>query len=213
MVSSIEDFNKFIVSHAKQITDAIISANKEQNDALNTQARAKAKKRTISSLMNDFVSHNLEENLAGKSGIQIKHHYNQLHIIFSPDFIMKCKKSERGRISFSNTQLMFNFMHQLPSMLPGMPDLATNIVLIYEWNIARTEIQKIAIQCPNGKNSYLWEVPIPLTTAPELLPQTQTQEIISLPTEIKRIMPKSKRIKKSKKGLVNKNEQRKEFKS
>ncbi len=98
MVTSKEDFEKFILKHVTQIRNAIISANEEQISALTGQARAKAKKRTISSLMNDLVTHNLEVGLSDTSEITIKHHYNQLVIILSSDYILKCKKSETVKL-------------------------------------------------------------------------------------------------------------------
>lgn len=212
MTASKDNFEKFILNHAAKIREAILSANTEQLAALNGQSRAKAKKRTIASLMNDLVTHNLEERLVGSTGIIIRHPYNQLVVIFSPDYILKCKKSERGKISSNNTQLMFDFMHQLPLMLPDMPAPATNIFLTYEWNKARTEIQKIVIRCPNGQNDYIWEVPIPITAEQESMPKMQP-ETPNIPTQTKKIVPKAKRIKKSKRGLIDKNEQGKENQS
>jgi len=206
MVASLEDAQEFVLDYAQRFLDAIISANEEQKTSLSPRARAKTKKRSISSLMNDIVAFNLIEKLSDIPGIKFDLSYNQLKIIFSPNFILKCKKSENGKISYINTQSMFDFMHQLPTMLPNMPSPATNIFLVYEWNKTRTEINKVAIQCPAGKHSNFWEVPIALPSEP--LPQITNPIPTATPLETGRVIPKPKKIKKLKnsKGLGN-NEQ------
>jgi hypothetical protein len=211
-VTSNDEANKAIVKYSYKFLQSITAGSEELRNALAPGALAKARKRTISSLMNDLVTHNLREKLSDSPKIQFIEKHGQLKIVLPEGFLMKCKQSNRKRLSFINTQLMFEFMNQLPLMLPGMPSPLTNIVLTYQFNKARTEIEKISILCPADERNYYWELPI--TEVTELLPAIESQQAPELPAEPKRVVPKARRTKKFKKGAMKKDEQqRKEDKS
>jgi hypothetical protein len=205
IVASDDEANKALVKYFRKFLQSITAGSEELRNALTTEARAKARKRTISTLMNDLVTHNLREKLSDSPQIKFIDKYGQLKVVLPEGFLMKCKQSKRKRLSFINTQLMFEFMNQLPLMLPEMPSPLTNIILTYQFNRARTEIEKVSLLCPADERNYYWELPI--SGVPELLPAIEHQQAPELPAEPKRVVPKARRTKKSKKGLMGKNEQ------
>lgn len=215
MVVSVNEANKALLSYLDIFRDAILEANEEQKTALTPESRAKIPKRGISTIMNALVTHRLRANLTGLQGVEIKEKYAQTQITFSHNFLMKCKQSRYRRISFIETQLMLGFMNQLQTMFPRMPSPITNIVLTYQWNRTRTEIEKISILCPADEHSnYHWEIDVPLEGGHQTIPNIQPQQPPVLPVETKRIIPKAKKVQKSKDGAVRKYEQqRKEDKS
>lgn len=209
MFSSDDNANKSMAKYLKDFYQSVMSGKDELKDALSPSARAKAKKRTISTLMNDLVTHNLHEKISNSfPQVRYSSSYGQLKLIFPEGFLMKCKQSNRKRLSFISTQTMFAFMNQLETMFPGMPSPYTNIVLTYQFNKTRTEIEKMSLVCPANEHKYRWELPVAFT--PEMLPITESEslEVSEQPIEPKRIVPKAKNVKKSKKGTVKKDEQK-----
>jgi hypothetical protein len=209
LVASADDAGKTLANYLDIIRKAVLRANEQQKNALSVEARAKMPKRVISGVMNALVSHELRTNLSNLPGIVIRQPYAQTQIIFSSEFLMKCKLSKRKRISFIQTRLMLDFMNQLQSAFPDMPSPVTNIVLTYEWNDARTEIVRISIDCPANETDYYWTMEIPLEATAQTVPPQIPQLPPQLPSETQRIKPKANRIKKSKKGIT-KDEQGKE---
>ena len=213
MVASKDEAYKTLIGYVDVFKNAILEANEEQQKALTIESRAKIGKLGISVIMKDLIGHRLRANLEGLPGVSVKVRYAQTQITFSSSFLMKCKQTSNGRINFIETQLMLGFMNQLQSMFPGMPSPITNIVLTFKWNKARTEIVMISILCPaNEHNAYHWKLDIPLTTSPQMEPMMQPEPAPDLPTEVKRIVPKksvkkSKRNRKSKRGLSDRDGQ------
>jgi len=205
IVASDDDAYKGLQKYFPVFIQAIIEAQKELSNALVPEVRAKVRKRTTSTLMNDISTFNLMSQLLGSEGVGIRNRNGQLQYLFSEGFFMKCKQSKRKRFSFINTQTMFEFMHQLKTMFPGMPPKVTNILLTFQFNKTRTQVEKIAILCPADERNYYWELPIPFEMTPDFAPLFPIPE---LPLGSKpRVVPKAKNTKKSKKGRVKKDGQ------
>ncbi len=215
MVALQDDVYKSLSPYFEQFIKCIQDANKEQRDAIVPESRGKAKKRTISTLMNDIVSHNIRKTFTGVSGFEVIERYSQTQIRFSSELLIKTKQSKNNKIHFIPTQLALDFLEQVEQLkLHDMPSAITNLILTYEWDITRTNIIKISFLCPVNKRDYHYEIPVAIVTVPEFAVDSRTIEHNEL--KQKRVQPKIKKNRKTNKqnGDSNNNgKQRKANKS
>ncbi len=205
--TAVEELSPYFQS----ILECVLSANEEQQEALLPSARAKIRKRTQSSLMSDLVVHNLRANLDNIPDISFKEKYGQLQVIIrsgDSGYRLKTKQLKNRKLSFIPTQLAMEFLYQVGQLeLPNMPAPLTNLILTFQWNRARTEIESVSIMCPDSINSYKWEISIP--TSPISKPQIIAPE---LPVEkTKRVQVKNGTSKEQSKKTIrgsNGNEKR-----
>lgn len=200
MIVPHDEANKVLAPYFQKFLQCILKANEEQNTAIIPGARAKTRKRTISGLMNDLVTHNLRSELLDSPGITIKERYGQLQIVISTGssgFLMKTKQTNRRKpLSFIPTQLALDFVYQLEQLqLPNMPSPLTNIILTYQWNKARTDVERVSIRCPSDELNYSWEIPIPVVQVPHLVAPTE-----DVPGSEKRVTTKKRNVRKTKKN-------------
>ena len=181
----------------------IIDANNELQ-GIPAGLRAKSRKRSFSTIMNDVVTHNLRANLADFPEVKTRDRYGQLQILFSSEYLMKCKQANsKGTLSYTQTQLALDFINQL-QMLPGMPEPITNIILTYIWDRTRTIIERVKVVCPLNKHVNKWEIVIsgpmerPMPASP-ILPIDYNP-----PSQTKRVVPKKKKVTKIKVRKDNK---------
>ena len=225
MQASHEDGQSDLGRHLLELGQCVSRAKEQLNDMLskNPEYAAKIRKRSHSNVMNDFVTHNIRERFTDAEEVILKERYGQLQVIFSCKYVMKSKKSDNlKRLSFIPTQLALGFMRQVRQLeLPNMPEPTTNIVLTWQFNKTRTDIEKVAIVCPASKNTFLWTLEIPLRpeyALPTIPTPTAPQPIAGNSLGTKRVVPKrpgvgKKRVKDMKiiQGeLRNNNEERRE---
>ncbi len=192
MVVSLEYANSKLEKYFKTFVTCILDANKEEMDSIKIEVRAKMRKRSLSSLMNDIVIHNLRERLADYPKLNFRDTNGQLKVIFPEGFAMKSKQANsRQLVSMIDTQAALNFIFNNGQFaLEGMPERLTNIILSYTWNKARTEIIQISLICPANKEHSYWQRIISLQTeTTELLPQNNSPETTNQ-IEKKRVTPK-----------------------
>lgn len=205
MVATQEDSYNLLAKYFPILLQSVLDGNEELQKGLPPEIRAKAKKRSISNLANDIITHNLSKNLDDYPGIKYSNKFDQLKVIFPEGYLLKCKQAKSNRLSFIPTQIMFEFMNQLQLAFPGMPLPYTNIVLTFQFNKTRTAVESVNLICPADKTKLHWDIPFNISTT--TIPQQEMIETQEFSPEIKRITPKPKNIKKTKKGTVKKDEQ------
>lgn len=191
MIASQDDVYKSLSPYFDAFTKCILDGNKEQKKALNSAVRAKARRRTISGLMNDLISHEIRERFVGIPGVEVNERYAQTQLTFSSNYRLKIKQSKNRKLSFISTQLAMEFLNQVGQLqLPNMPSPVTNLILTYEWDNTRTNIVKTSLLCPATASEYHWELPITVTTMAEII--TEAEPIVDSTKEIRRVKPKQK---------------------
>lgn len=178
-----------------------------QYNALPDDIKAQARRRSQSSLMNDFMVAGLRNSLLSFPEVTTSERYGQTIIsvkLSNCTANIKCKKiNKRRQISFIATQIAMEFMNNLPHQLSYL-DPKINLFLGFQWNNIRTEIEKIYILHPDGANHFDWECEItkPSEAIPTLLPPIEA--IDNRPVR-KRVKPKNKKqySKNKKRGILD----------
>lgn len=152
---------------------AIVAESVDDFRQLPAHQRAVYRTRTRANIINDHMTQRAVRALSGVPGLQLKFQRGQLQITVKDKLRIVLKKLDhRLRPTSIPTQQAMNFVNQMQSAMPGMPDAVTNVVVGYQWNVLQTGLNGVYIVCPHGRqNDWVLEITqpggvVPLAVAP-----------------------------------------------
>lgn len=183
-----EETTAILAPFFDKIRECITSAI-EEYQSMDAEKRSKFKKRTRSSIINDFMVFNANKELSNMSGILFSNRRGQFNVFIEDKFRLRFKKLDhRLRSSNIPTRSAQKFTNQVPEEMPGMPYPVTNIIAGYQWSDLQIGSQDAFMVCPDGKRNR-WELKISLSTAPGVV-ISPTSESEPLVTQGKRVVLK-----------------------
>lgn len=167
----------------------------DQYNAVPDTIKAQTRRRSQSSLMNDFVVAGLRRTLLGLPGVSTYDKYGQTIFVISLSSCavnLKCKKVDRRlRISYIPTQMAMRFLDN-PTCQSSYLNPAVNFIVGILWNDINTRIEKIYLLHPYGPNHFDWECDITQPSVAIQEPPVPVEPADSKPRE-KRVTPKKVR--------------------
>jgi hypothetical protein len=167
----------------------------DQYDSVPDNIKAQARRRSQSSLMNDFIVAGLRKTLLGSPGVSTYDKYGQTIIAIGLSECtvnLKCKKvNKRLRISFIPTQMAMKFMNN-PVCQSSYLNPVINLIVGVLWNDISTKIEKIYLLHPYDPNHFDWECDIAQPIVEMQKPPMPAESTDSRPPK-KRVTPKKMR--------------------
>ena len=121
--------------------------------------KARDRKRTRSSIINDSMVHNARTAFVEDPDVTLYEEYGYTRLLIE-DFSIRMKKLDHNfRTHNVPTQEALAFVYQMSFQMRGLRAL-TNLALGYQWNDLETEITGVYLVCPRGTQNE-WVIAIP----------------------------------------------------
>lgn len=162
-----EDAERLLAPLLDTIRDCIADAIREYRN-LDSGLRWKLRKRSRSSMINDFMAFNARSRLAGLEGVYFSEYRGLFSVYVGDGIRLRFKKLDsRLRPSYIPTGQANDFMCQVnPPMLDGMPVPPTNLIAGYRVETMPLSTPAIYVVCPDGKRNA-WELRVNVDEAPQ----------------------------------------------